>query len=234
VLRRKIQPGSLSTDVYRPKLNWLFRDFCRAFFKAYCPMSVSGRELLPKPPFIICSNHSSHMDSPALMNATRLPFENFGMIAAKDYFFAEGKKNNIAHLFMNLIPISRKTSRTSIHENLIACRKFIKAGEKNLIIYPEGTRSVTGQMRPFKRGAALIAVELRIPIVPAYISGTYQAMRKGQFFPRMRRLKVTIGKPIMPEVFGGYDTSTDKNRLSRQVAKELEEKIHKLKESHNV
>ena len=63
-----------------------FELFCRALFNLWCPAKVEGRENLPSAPFIFCSNHCSHMDSAALMYAGGEDFDQYGMVAAKDYF----------------------------------------------------------------------------------------------------------------------------------------------------
>jgi len=64
----------------------LFELFCKAVFMSYCPLQVNGRENIPATSFIFCSNHSSHMDSGVLMGASGLPFRQFGLMAAKEYF----------------------------------------------------------------------------------------------------------------------------------------------------
>ena len=115
-------------------------------------------------------------------------------------------------------------------QSLAACRDFTRNGNRNIIIYPEGTRSVTGNMAGFKKGPAMIATELGIPIVPAYIRGTYQAMPKGSKFIRPRKLHVVIGKAIDP---GDYhetaDTGSHKHVYDR-ITEDLEKSVHLLKE----
>ena len=87
-----------------------FRIFGTLLFNFWCPLRTHGRDKLPEPPFILCSNHSSHMDSAALMYA-RLGFNQFGMVAAQDYFFENKKRKNSLPLLMNLIPADRKSNR---------------------------------------------------------------------------------------------------------------------------
>lgn len=198
-------------------LGFLYFLFCKIFFKFYCPIKVYGYANLPKTPFILCSNHNSHMDTPALMIATGIPFSRFGMVAAKDYFF-DNRWRKLFGMIMNLIPVNRKVSRTSLMNDISACQHFVKHKEGYLIIYPEGTRSMTGEMQTFKRGPAMIAQQLAMPLVPAYIEGTFESMGKGQFFPKSKKIHVKFGKPIIP--------SEDK----KQVTKLLENEIKILKE----
>jgi len=208
-----------------PVLSYLFFIFCRFFFKIYCPLRVQGKDNLPSTSFIMCSNHCSHMDTPALMMATGLSFNMFGMIAAKDYFFKTTQRKSIASLFMNLIPINRKCTKTTFLQDIALCKTFINSRKGNLIIYPEGTRSLTGEIHTFKRGSAMIATELKIPIVPVYINGTYQSLCKGKNFPRRSQITITIGNPIY------FDTDTSNQSVcSKKLTALLESKIKELKE----
>ena len=210
----------------------LFEIFCKTLFTIYCPLTVQGVERIPESSFIFCSNHNSHMDSAVLMTSSRKGFKNFGMIAAKDYFFDNKIRRYFLNLLMNLIPIDRKSSRKTIVENLLACRGFVKNGHRNLIVYPEGTRSMTGEMQPFKTGPAIISVELGLPIVPAYIEGTFDSYSKGSNFLKPKKVSITIGEPIYPEHY--QDNARDNEKgvhftAYRRVTKELEDRIHILK-----
>ena len=206
----------------------LFELFCKAVFMSYCPLQVSGRENIPATSFIFCSNHSSHMDSGVLMAASRLPFRQFGMMAAKEYFFGNAIRRISLNLLMNLIPIDRKTNHIALVQSMAACREFVRNGNRNIIIYPEGTRSLTGQLARFKKGPAMIATELGIPIVPAYIDGTYAAMRKGSKFIKPHPIHVRIGKAINPRTYTEQaDTGTHKH-IYDQITDELERSIQQL------
>ena len=66
----------------------------------------------------------------------------------------------------------------------------------SLILYPEGTRSPDGKVRAFKSGAALFAIELDVPVVPAYIEGTHHILPKGRYVPRAGPVTVRFGEPV--------------------------------------
>ena len=71
--------------------------------------------------------------------------------------------------------------------------------KKNLIIFPEGTRTINGQLGEFKKTFAILSKELNIPIVPVSIKGAYEALPKGSFFPRpFRKVQVEFLDPIYP------------------------------------
>lgn len=177
----------------------VFELYCRGFFKIYCRLKVEGRDKLPESPYILCSNHNSHMDSALLMLAAGSGFNSFAMTAAKDYFFNNASRRFFLNLFMNLIPIERKFSHESFVEYLAATRSFLSKGQRNLIIYPEGTRSTSGKMASFKRGPAVVAVELGIPIIPAWIEGSHKCWPKGRALIRPGSVRVCIGDPVYPD-----------------------------------
>jgi 1-acyl-sn-glycerol-3-phosphate acyltransferase len=70
---------------------------------------------------------------------------------------------------------------------------------KILCVFPEGERSVDGQVRPFRKGVGILARELKVPILPAHIGGSFEAWPRGQSFPRIRRLKVRFGPLVTSE-----------------------------------
>ena len=138
----------------------LFEGFCRKFFKWYCPLAVEGRHVLPDGPFLLCSNHTSHADSAALMSATGRSFRSFALIGASDYFFRSRRVRWLVSPLMNVIPIAREPGPKALSACLATCRRFIQQTGGSLILYPEGTRSPNGEMRTFKPGAALFAIDL--------------------------------------------------------------------------
>ena len=208
----------------------VFELFCRGLFNLYCPLKVIGRENLPSPPFMFCSNHCSHMDSAALMYAGGEDFDQYGMVAAKDYFFDNQKRNSFLSRMMNLVPADRSARRETIVKLMVACREFTRHGNRSLIIYPEGTRSTSGEMAPMKKGPAMIAATLGLPIVPVYINGTYRAYPKGGRLIKPSRIRVHIGEPIDPNRF--QDEHGGGRTIYTAMTQEMEKRIHKLKEIH--
>ena len=212
----------------------VFEWYCKALFTLYCPLQVQGRENIPESPFIFCSNHNSHMDTGVLMRCSGLPFKNFGMMAASDYFFENRSRRFFLGSLMNLIPVNRQSTYKNIVEAMAACREFTKDRSRNIIIYPEGTRSLTGQIQSFRHGAAMISSELKLPIVPVYIEGTHDSMPKGKSFMKPGRLQATIGQPIFPEQFNHENKNGKPMSGYRLLTAELEKSILRLKEENGV
>lgn len=172
------------------------------------------------------------MDSGILMLASRKPFIKFAMMAAKDYFFDNKIRKYFLGLLMNLIPIDRDSDKQSMVEYLAACKEFLKDNNSGLIIYPEGTRSKTGLMQKFKKGPAMISAEIGVPVVPAYIRGSFYSWPKGKTFMKPKSIEVLIGKPIYPDKYIDSSTSTNGQRFTvyRKITQELENRVHELME----
>src|SRR3984885_13666942 len=204
----------------------MFQAFCRMFFLRYCPLKVAGREHLPVSPFILCSNHTSHIDSAVLMTASGLPFSTFAMLGARDYFFEAPRVRFVVSRFMNVIPIDRHAQHNSLRNSLAMCGDFLQRTRGNLIFYPEGTRSSNGDIHAFKKGAGMFAVELGVPVVPAYIEGARGILAKGRFVPRPGTVTVRFGEPIR---FASNSSDPVADRGIRKAAVELlEQRIRAL------
>jgi 1-acyl-sn-glycerol-3-phosphate acyltransferase len=202
----------------------LFEAFCRTFFTLYSPLTVEGQNLLPDEPFLLCSNHNSHADSAALMTASGRGFHEFALLGASDYFFRSRNMRWIVSSLMNVIPIERRPGPRSLSACLTECTRFLARKGHILILYPEGTRSLDGEMREFKSGVGWLASELQIPIVPAYIEGSHQILPKGRSFPSPHPISVRFG-----EAFSCAWSLTGSLRESRRgVAEQLAWRIRRL------
>lgn len=204
----------------------IFEGFCRMFFTCYCPLTVEGRHRLPDEPFLLCSNHTSHADSAALMTASGRSFRSFAMVGASDYFLDSRRVRWSVSTWMNIIPIDRRPGPKSLAACLDTCRHFLEHTRGTLILYPEGTRSPDGKMRPFKPGVALFASELAVPVVPAYIEGTHQILPKGCSVPRPHSVTVRFGEARRFSRISWDRESLRDHR--RSAAKQLFQNVHLL------
>lgn len=208
-----------------------FEAFANFVFRAYCPLTTEGQENLPEPPFLICSNHTSHLDSIMLMVASGLPFQKVGLIAAKDYFFDNSHRFYL-HYMLNLVPIARGTGGRAVKDSVVACRSFLDSGGQTLIIYPEGTRSVNGQLGRFKQGAAMLAHALDLPIVPACVLGGHKTLPKGAYFLRPGKVFVRFGRSFkVSDWLPLYDESNERRRAFvayREATAEIERQVRAM------
>lgn len=219
--------GESTAAVWAPAIgSALFEAFCRMFFTLYSPLTVEGRQQLPDQPFLLCSNHCSHADSAALMTASGRSFREFALLGASDYFFRSNRMRWLVSTWMNVIPIERRPSPRSLSTCLAECRRFLSQKGHVLILYPEGTRSVDGELREFKAGVGWLAHELHLPIVPAYIGGTIRVLAKGHSIPRPFPVSVRFGEAISYRMLSGR---TNCQREQRHIlAQELGWRIRNL------
>lgn len=207
----------------------LFEAFCHTFFKLYCPLTVEGLHHFPHGPFLLCSNHTSHADSAVLMTASQLSFRDFALIGASDYFFHSRRRRWSVSPLMNVIPINRNPGAKSLTACLATCRRFLEQQEGVLILYPEGTRSPDGKLHSFKSGAGLFAIELGVPVVPAYIEGTHRILPKGQSMPRPAPVTVRFGEPLLFAHNASEKTLSELHREQRrQIVEQLSQSIQAL------
>ena len=95
----------------------------------------------------------------------------------------------------------------------------------------EGTRSVTGEVRPFKIGVAVLAIERRVPVIPVYIHRAFDLLRKGQRFIRPGKVTVTFGQPMYPP---GDEETGDRYEGFRAFAKQVERAVMSLRDEARV
>ena len=181
-------PLSWRITFIRLWINWsLFtlRLFCGLGFR------VEGRENIPEHGFIVMSKHSSTWETIALQKffdpmvwvvkreLTRVPLFGWGLIA------------------MNAIALDRGTGRQAIKQLIHESRKRMDEG-RILMLFPEGTRVLPGEHKPFKVGGAIVSIKTGYAVLPV-------AHNAGEFWPRHSwikwpgRVTVVIGEPIYPE-----------------------------------
>jgi 1-acyl-sn-glycerol-3-phosphate acyltransferase len=166
-----------------------------------------------KPPVVLAANHSSHLDTPTILRALPRKWrQRTAVAAAADYFYRSRAVAGLVSLAFNTVPIERRGAGRS--EDWQEHFKRLLEQRWNILFFPEGTRSRDGEIGQMRPGAALLATEQRIPLVPVYVEGTHRAMPPGQSWPRRlrgrlwrRRHRVTVhfGEPIQPGPDGGAD-----------------------------
>jgi 1-acyl-sn-glycerol-3-phosphate acyltransferase len=138
-------------------------------------LTVEGREHLPtKLPFVLAANHSSHLDVFVLAGALAPDVRAHMLpLAAADTFFLTPVHAAFAAGFLNALPIFRKTSMG--HHAIEELRERLLTEPCGFILFPEGTRTRTGQLGPFKAGLGMLVAGTPIPVIPCHIRGTFEA-----------------------------------------------------------
>ncbi|MBS1791743.1 MAG: AMP-binding protein [Acidobacteria bacterium] len=186
VLKRKPVFAWFAYTVLRV-IRWMARIFCR--------MEVEGLDVLKtlRPPFVICPNHQSFLD-PLLVSSV-YPIgllRDIFHVGFADYF--GGPLMNRLAREINLIPVD---ADVHLLRAMRAGAAGLRAG-KILNIYPEGQRSLGGQLAEFRKGAAILATELNVPIVPVALDGLYRVWPRGSWLIRPAKVKICFGAPIYP------------------------------------
>lgn len=209
-------------EIFRPLFFAIVNLLCKLYFR----VEVFGIENIPKdPPYIIAPNHASAIDHAMVSFAIgRHRREELYTLATK-YFY----DRPVAKIF---IKIGANALRIDTIEDffpaLRAATKVLKLG-KSVYIFPEGTRSETGQLLPFRVGVGLLAVETGAPIVPVYIDGTFKAMPPGKYFPKPAKIKVSFGRPIYMDEYAKKKQTETAYYVYKEVTDELFKRVSSLK-----
>lgn len=171
--------------------DWASTDWSRDILRAAgTPVIVEGLENIPPDqPVIYASNHSSMFDIWAL--CATLP-DSVRFVAKKELFkipVLGSAMRAVGH-----IPIDR-AARKKAFEAYNEAARTIKRGVTP-VVFPEGTRSRTGELLPFKNAPFGLAIAAQVPVVPIYVHHTFEILPKGAWRLRPRPIRLLVGKPI--------------------------------------
>ncbi len=174
----------------------------------YTKSRTEGREAFDSlvPPVIFVANHSSHLDTPTILRAMPAKWrQRTAVAAAADYFYKSRWTAWGVAVLLNTVPLARQGgglgNGATDHVDRLIDQRW------NLLMFPEGTRSRDGRIGKLRSGAAVLAAQHGIAIVPIHVTGTHDAMPPGRSWPRRlpgrlfsRRHQVTVrfGEPIWP------------------------------------
>jgi 1-acyl-sn-glycerol-3-phosphate acyltransferase len=172
----------------------------------YTRRRVVGQERLDEltGPVVFVANHNSHMDTPVILRALPSRWRRCTAVAAAtDYFYDKRRKALSASLAFGTVPLDR-SSGAGVGPGQTGHLDRIIGDGGSLLFFPEGTRSRDGRVGRLRSGAALLAAEHELPVVPIYVSGTREAMPRGHRWmvfkagrPGPRHpLEIRFGKPI--------------------------------------
>jgi 1-acyl-sn-glycerol-3-phosphate acyltransferase len=150
---------------------------------------ISGKDRIPARAVVFCSNHESNVDPPVLFQALHKRLHIL--------FKAELKKLPVLGIVMQaggFVAVERDRREASMASIEVAAQS-IRQGN-SFLIFPEGTRSRTEALLPFKKGGFIMAIKAQAPIVPVAVSGGREAMRKGSWIVRPVMVDVRIGEPV--------------------------------------
>ena len=172
------------------------------------------REKIPiKVPLIVAANHFSYMDPIVLqsMFPRRISF-----MMTELYYEGRGK-----WLFKLLHCICVKEEGS----NIAALKGGMEVLKKNEVlgIFPEGGVNKEGHLQEGNPGIGFLAIKSGVPVIPAFISGTYEALPKGAKIPKFSKIKVIFGKPITFKTMNEKATKKGIVDVTRQIMEQIEE-----------
>ena len=186
--------------------------------RAWFGLRVRGAEHIPSSgPALIVSNHQSILDPPLIGGAMRRQI----------YFLAKAELFRIP-VFGPLIRAlhARPVRREGSDPRALRTAALLLKEGKALLVFPEGTRSLDGRLGEGKPGVGMLAVTSGAPVVPAYVSGTLEALPKGATWPRRSQVSVSFG----PALHFKAPIGSGRKERYREAAEEMMRGIQQLKE----
>jgi len=194
----------------------------RSLLRIYNQFDIVGHEnLRTNRSLVIVANHCSHLDTLCLLAA--LPLRKLHRAfpaAASDYFFQSIPRLWAAAILVNALPFARQAR---VRQSLSLCRELLANPGTILIIFPEGTRSTTGEVGEFKSGIGALVAGRDVTVVPCFIDGSFRVWPKGKRFPRPRKVRLIVG------TFRNYrNRGKEKNDICA-IAAELRDAVNELR-----
>ena len=193
----------------------------RAWMRVYHRLTIEGREHLPtEGSFILVCNHTSHLDTLCML--CTVPLKQIHRVfpaAAADYFFSSLPRSAVSAILINALPFDRKVKGA---ESLSACSELLKNEGNVLIIFPEGTRTTTGEMGRFRSGIGRLVAGTDLPVVPCHLEGGMRAWPKGKLLPRPFRLRLRVGEARR---YGDLEKTSDSVKA---ICEDLHAAVEKL------
>ena len=169
------------------------RAVCITVLRGIYRLRVEGLEHVPRTgPLILVANHCSYFDAFILATALPYPVAQQVFYLGFELFF----RTRILAWWARGVRVIPVDMDNYLVRALQASARILRNG-KILCLFPEAERSADGSVRPFRKGTGILVRELRVPVLPAHITGSFEAWPRGQSYPRLHPLRVRFG-PVVP------------------------------------
>ncbi len=213
--KKWLKPLSPAMKFMSGILYWTTRGVMRTFFRT----EAVGLDNLKDKQVVFTPNHASYLDAFAL--ASVLPYKRLkktqwagwaGIALANPW-------NEFIYRLAQAIPIEAKKSLVSS----LALGASVLKKHRNLIWFPEGERTLDGNLLPFKSGIGLLLQNADVPTVPVYLYGTREALPPGAFFPKFVQIKAIFGESVLPEqLLKEGEGNNDQEKIANALQKRVE------------
>jgi len=188
--------------------------FTKYMYKVYFRLTYSGLQNIPKGSCIIAPNHQSYFDG--FIIASLLNRKTF----SRTCFYT--KEKHVKYRWLKFLAHHNNIILVDLNNDLrLSIQKMAGAlqNNRNIMIFPEGTRTKDGEMGQFKETFAILSRELGVPVVPVAIDGTWHALPRGSRFPKpFRQINVSFLEPI-------YPANDSYQMISRVVRDKIQDKL---------
>ena len=209
-------------NFFQKAVNAVVLGFFRGVFQLCFRLKVRGLNNLPaRGPYLLSANHTNYLDG--LFIATALPFP----IAFQTFFLGDSQFLDLWLLrpfkrIARLIPIQ---FNHRMAEAMRVCA-YVLRHDRILCYFPEGRRSIDGEVKDFRKGVGILIHELDVPVVPIYIQGAFEVWPRGRRWPRFAQVTVTFGSPVSAKELAFK--MTESQDIYQRISDNLRDKVRDL------
>jgi long-chain acyl-CoA synthetase len=207
----------------------LLAEILRLAFRVVWRLKVYGIENIPRTgKCIFCVNHGSYLD--AFIVEAALPAslgKSLFFVGFKAYFEQPFIRNIVKYI--RVIPID-----PGMHfVEAMQASSYVLKNDKIVCIFPEGQRTIDGNVKEFKKGVGILAKELDIPLIPVFITGSYESWPRTKPFPKPYPVKITFGRPFDFEELKIEGLKSGAKDEYEAIAFGIRKEVVKLKSQNN-
>lgn len=180
--------------------------------------SVSGLDNIQteNKSYFFASNHASALDIPLAFAGIPIWLVSIAKIELKSIPILGWVMTTAGHVFVD------RKNKEKAFSSLEIAKKTLNKNPRSILIFPEGTRTINGELMDFKTGGLKMAIDLGIPIVPIACRGTYEMLKKGSKKIGNNKLELKIGSPIFTDI----DKKLDKKDIAIILRKSIEKLLN--------
>ncbi len=205
-------------------VSFLSHKLLRLLFGLFCRLRVQGLEhVRDRGPYLITPNHASYIDGFAIGAA--LPFRivrHLHFLGFQQFF-----QNPVSAMFGKAYRVIQVDADVYLFQALRAAAHVLRQAEI-LCVFPEGARSIDGEIKPFKKGVGILAKELNLALLPVRIVGSFGVWPRSRSYPRPHPLSIIFGPPVTVEELLGEAPIPPGADLYGVIAVRLQERVAAL------